>query len=409
MPQADYKLSGNTASYVVDRSESTFFSNVTEAGPSSVRVVTWNVNSDNFIDLNSLHFSFEVVNTDTTNELDFLSYLPQVLFDRMLIQVGGVSVETLDYFNRVSVLFDTFLPSDKRQNNADLGFGTPPRTNDKIHWQALPIPAGGSRRVVFKPLISGLISGHNKYMLGWALGSQGLQLQLQLAQANDVVDTGTNKSNSYVLRDLRVNCNTIMVDSGLMNSYSQHLLSGRSFFLSFVGQSTMMHALPGTTDTWDVNINRTFTRLVDVYSHWMNNPTHTEKDVNTFYSPVTASGANTIKTHVSMGDKRFSTFDRNGSAELLQRLYETLGTSNSFQGVQFDRAAFDAWNFCLAYDCEKVSQATGSGMNLSHGQLLKIHVQGAGNATSNYVQKAYTTCRYDVILELTSTGASVHS
>ena len=95
---------------------------------------------------------------------------------------------------------------------------------------------------------------------------------------------------------------------------------------------------------------------------------------------------------------------------MLQRLYETLGTSNSFQGVQFDRAAFDTWNCCLAYDMEKVgNHAAGSGMNLSHGQLLEIHVQGAGNATSNYVQKAYTTCRYDTMLELTSTGASVHS
>ena len=96
LPAADYKISGPTASYVVDRAESTFFSNVTEAGPNSVRVCTWNVNSDNFIDLNSLHFSFEVVNTDTTNELDFLSYLPQVLFDRMLIQAGGITCESFD-------------------------------------------------------------------------------------------------------------------------------------------------------------------------------------------------------------------------------------------------------------------------------------------------------------------------
>lgn len=158
--------------------------------------------------------------------------------------------------------------------------------------------------------------------------------------------------------------------------------------LPFVSQTTMMHALPGTTDTWDVNINRTFTRLVDVYSHWMNNPTTTEKDVNTFYSPVTASGADTIETHISAGDKRFSTFDRHESAELLQRLYETLGTTNSFQGVQFDRAAFDNFAFCLAYGMEKVgNHATGSGMNLSHCQLLRIHVQGAGNAAGNYVQK----------------------
>ena len=94
----------------------------------------------------------------------------------------------------------------------------------------------------------------------------------------------------------------------------------------------------------------------------------------------------------------------------MQRLYDTLGTSNSFQGVQFDREAFDNFAFTLAFDMERVgNHATGSGMNLSHGQLLKIHVEGAGNASSNYVQKAYMTCRYDVILELTSTGASVHS
>ncbi|MDA8584168.1 hypothetical protein N9L68_08025 [bacterium] len=122
------------------------------------------------------------------------------------------------------------------------------------------------------------------------------------------------------------------------------------------------------------------------------------------------SGADTIKTHISAADKRFSTFDRHGSAELLQIIYEVLGTANSFQGVQFDRSAINTWNSCLAYDMDKVgNHAAGSGMNLSHGQLLKIHVQEAGNATGNYVQKAYTTCHYDVILELTSTGASVHS
>ncbi|MDA8583360.1 hypothetical protein N9L68_03985 [bacterium] len=77
---------------------------MTDAWPNSVRVVTWNVNSDNFIDLNSLHFSFEVVNTDTTNELDFLSYLPQVLSDRMRTQAGGVTCDSLDYFNSVGAL-----------------------------------------------------------------------------------------------------------------------------------------------------------------------------------------------------------------------------------------------------------------------------------------------------------------
>ena len=66
--------------------------------------------------------------------------------------------------------------------------------------------------------------------------------------------------------------------------------------MPFASMSTMMHALPGATDTWDVNINRTFTRLKDVYSRWMNTPTVTEKDVNYFYSPATASGVDQVKT-----------------------------------------------------------------------------------------------------------------
>ena len=46
LPQADFRLSGPTASYVVDRQEVTYFSSVTEVTPSAVRVATWNVNSD---------------------------------------------------------------------------------------------------------------------------------------------------------------------------------------------------------------------------------------------------------------------------------------------------------------------------------------------------------------------------
>ena len=185
-------------------------------------------------------------------------------------------------------------------------------------------------------------------MPGFALGQQGLQIQLHCAQAADICDGRVGKSIQYVLKDLRANCNTIRVSSELMNSYSQHLLSGRSFFMPMTTMQTMMHALPGNTDTWDVNINRTFTRLVDVYSHWMTNPTTQEKDVNTFYSPAHASGEDTVKTFISAGDKRFSSFDRHGQAQLLQRLYETLGTTNSFQGVQFNREQFDKDHFCLA-------------------------------------------------------------
>ena len=81
LPMVNYKLVGKTTSYIVRRDEATFFSSVVEAGPNSVRVATFNVNSDNFIDLNSLHFSFEVVNKVADKALRSLAPTAHCLFD----------------------------------------------------------------------------------------------------------------------------------------------------------------------------------------------------------------------------------------------------------------------------------------------------------------------------------------
>ena len=56
-----------------------------------------------------------------------------------------------------------------------------------------------------------------------------------------------------------------------------------------------------------------------------------------------------------------------------------------------------------------VSQAQRSRMHLSHGQALRIGVEGMGMATANDRNKSYTTVRLDAVLELTSAGASLHT
>ena len=95
----------------------------------------------------------------------------------------------------------------------------------------------------------------------------------------------------------------------------------------------------------------------------------------------------------------------------MQRLYEALGTSQSFQGSSIPRAKYESDQGLWAWDLEKVSQAIGSGFNLSHGQLLTVHMDGVGDAltTDSYAQKVYAALHYDCILELQSTGATVHS
>ena len=130
-----------------------------------------------------------------------------------------------------------------------------------------------------------------------------------------------------------------------------------------------------------------FTRLVDVYQTWLGAETATHKAANMCFTPVTTYGGagaangylDAIKSFIAAGSKRFSTFDRAGQAELLERLQETLGINNSFQGASFNRAAFDQYNLILAYDLEMAgNHAKGTGMNLSHGQLLTVQSEAVG-------------------------------
>ena len=87
----------------------------------------------------------------------------------------------------------------------------------------------------------------------------------------------------------------------------------------------------------------------------------------------------------------------------MQRPYEALGVSNTSQGAQFECEAFGTFNVRMAFAMVELrNNATGCGMDVGHGHLLNIDVEGAGYASSNDVQKAHTTCRYGVILDLTN-------
>ena len=170
----------------------------------------------------------------------------------------------------------------------------------------------------------------------------------------------------------------------------------------------VMHSL-AASPSWDMQVARTFTRLNTVFVSLLAAESNTKRAVNTFYNPTNAAG-DTVGNYLSIGDRRFSTFDRIGTSQHMQRLYEALGTAQSFQGSSITRAKYELDQGIFAWDLEKVSQAVGSGFNLSHGQLLTVHMDGVGDhLNSSYAQRAYAALHYDCILELSSTGATVHS
>ena len=89
-------------------------------------------------------------------------------------------VRGLDYYNRTCAMFESCLPTIKRKSLCDLGFGCVPQTDEYQYWNALPIAASGEKRVIMKPMISGL-KNCGKLLMGSALEGDGLQIQLHLA------------------------------------------------------------------------------------------------------------------------------------------------------------------------------------------------------------------------------------
>ena len=85
------------------------------------------------------------------------------------------------------------------------------------------------------------------------------------------------------------------------------------------------------------------------------------------------------------------------------------GSVKLFPTSGIKRAGFESNQAIFAWDTENLSGADGSGTNLSHGQLLTIRMSGCGSSEANVPDRAYVALHHDVILELQSTGISVHT
>ena len=98
LPHLDYKLE-KTASYIESRQEVTSFSSVPIASPNGVKVLPFQITSDQFIDPNSVFFIFNVNNLDastpTKKALLPLTAGPHGFIERMIISINGQPVEDL--------------------------------------------------------------------------------------------------------------------------------------------------------------------------------------------------------------------------------------------------------------------------------------------------------------------------
>ena len=121
-----YKLKEG-ASYVTNRrSVSYFASGGNDYSTSGVRVMKFNITSDQWLDPSTFHIAFRL-NRTSAGENDILQpvhYNPAVFFSRARLICGGVVVEDVNDFDRLSVMLTELMSEEQQMIMATKGFGS---------------------------------------------------------------------------------------------------------------------------------------------------------------------------------------------------------------------------------------------------------------------------------------------
>ena len=200
-------------SYVASRRQSTTFSNVNLASPEGVKTITINVGSSSeWLDPSTLLLSFLIKETANAHSLFPATPDPSCLFSRLQIRLGSTLVEDIQEYGKLSdIMTKLSMSPAKKMDLYQMGFGARPAQSSNSYFEAdnhlaRLITKNESKRVYMKFNLSGLFT-QEKWIPLYALGGQGLQIQLTLAEAKKAVvvsNGGVTYSHAYQLSDIRL-------------------------------------------------------------------------------------------------------------------------------------------------------------------------------------------------------------
>ena len=402
----DFSISSNTAQYVEERSERNWLANAQLFSPAGVRTIRVNIADNSFVDLSSLVLVGVLKNDNAAQPMDPLTAGIHGAITRFTAYVSGTKAEDIMHYGRTTEQFLRMMPEDVRRNLATAsGFGSAASGPDA---GGLSIGGGKEVRFTHKPILSGICNS-GKYMPLQFLGAGGLVLEFELGNADSWVSTAENHSTSWTIRDVRIQASVININSQLMEAYSAHVLSGKALLIPYKTFVCTSSALPDSDD-FDVSIARNFTRLCTLFQTFSTTEEAITKEVNTFYSPVNTIQSDEFQSVLHIGSKRWSDFDRTGSAQHYYYLLQALGYANSLvSSANIDLGRYKSTSFIASWDVEKVPQAIMSGYNTSGGQSITTSWKKFGSTTANRAKKTFFVAHHDAVLELSATSAQVHS
>ena len=232
-----------------------------------------------------------------------------------------------------------------------------------------------------------------------------LVIELELGDA-DAAFSGTG--NSWSITQPRLLGDVLQLDQALANSYSKHLIEGKSLPMYCSGLYSLKMSVT-STNVFTIPIVRGFTRLTSVLvsfwdgavetgsSEWMNRFTHpTNNGLNT-------AAIDTFSYNMMIGPERFPSFDCQSTQEAWYRLQLARRAQVGSAELSFSPTNYKVMNIVLGQTFEKAGgQSAHTGANTRAGSQLTLHFKELGTATM-----AHVILFYEQVVNISSAGVEI--
>uniref|UniRef100_UPI0040498795 hypothetical protein n=1 Tax=Flavobacterium sp. TaxID=239 RepID=UPI0040498795 len=419
-----YKLKPG-ASYVTNRRSVSYFAQGgNQYSPNGVKVMKFNLTGNDWLDPSTFRIMFQLnnaaVQTDgSTKILEPLSWNPACFFRRARVICGGVVVEDIDDFNRLSLMI-TALKTEEEQNSiAAEGFCnfddkyTASESDSRSTYRSEDFDKAGiiftSRKAVFKPIF-GLFDQDKLLPIRYC----PIQIELELVNnfMDAIIKRDGNKSDLWNITDIQAKCDLLTLDNSLDNEYAAHLLSGKSLPINFATWSHTNQST-GNDKNFSANIHRALTRLKSVFVTLNSAEGVQYKNANNFFHPIAVKlndaydVSDEHSVQLQIGSKIIPEYPMTSVTEAMSQLRKTVGNRPLHIYGRWYRSHRDI----IGLDLEKISGAGFTGMSTKAGDQLTINFKDCDATGTGYANSVPTrmlcALNYDAVLNIQSEGVQI--
>ena len=421
---------GGAASYVDRRESCSFFplgSNIYSAANGN-KVLRIAINSDGFLDPSTVRFNFTLVNN--TGAVNFTSgpnsgkqdYSKKRLrplsgpwswWRRMRVLCNQTVAEDYTDYNKVHELYEQLQNENVRINDDVMGYdgrwdvveGIAAADSTGIPLASLPgVSAGSSRPCSFTPL-SGILGKSQTKYIPLKLCPIIFEMEIVSNQEDCVVKpvatglagdsyhfTADNTTTDWQIQDCQIKADIVYLHPEIANAYYEHSKNG-SLPIKYTTYNTLNQSITGAGTQLSINVARSCTRLVNVFASFYNNtsPRYWLKPFNSFLHPMINSPVvdgtglfpaydsnYELEWQIQIGSRFYPAYPVRSTAESFSHLLKTLNYPNKYQhSSSIKPVSFRSTKFMIAYDFEKMRDASFSGINTSSGDLMIIRVRAS--------------------------------